>query len=77
MPEKRDSKGQFEAEHGVGAEDVFDAMEHLEPYTTGELASELGIPRRTAYHYLENLYESGKIDKKKPEERRAIWIRGK
>lgn len=77
MPEKRNNQGQYVSEHGVTAEDVFVAMDHLEPYTTGELANKLGIPRRTAYNYLESLYESDRIDKKKPEERRAIWIRGR
>lgn len=50
VPEKRDNKGQFESEHGVTADDVFEFMAHLEPYTTGEIAEELDIPRRTAYN---------------------------
>lgn len=78
MPaENRDEQGQFESEHGVDAEDVYQAMDHLEPYTTGELAETLDIPRRTAYNYLESLHEEGRISKKKPEPRRVIWVRGK
>lgn len=72
----RNSRGRYESEHDLTKEDLLDAMEPLEPYTTGELAESLGIPRRTAYNYLEDLAEHGRIRKKKPEPRRAIWIRG-
>lgn len=74
--EKRSKNGRFESEHGLIPEDVLEAMEPLEPYTTGELADELDVPRRTVYNYLEELAEKNKIRKKKPEPRRAIWIRG-
>ena len=50
-------------------------MEPLEPYTTGELADNLGWPRRTVYELLTALEERGDVRKKKPEPRRAIWIR--
>lgn len=73
----RNEEGQFESDHGVSDQDVLKAMEHLEPYTTGELAEMLDIPRRTAYNYLQTLYEDDRISKKKQEERRVIWIRGK
>lgn len=73
---ERNEEGQFESEHGITEEDVFEAMEFHNPYTTGELADELDIPRRTAYKYLEKLAEQDKIVKKKPEPRRAIWMRG-
>ena len=72
----RNNEGRFESEHGVGIEDVFEAMEIHNPYTTGEIADELGIPRRTAYKYLETLAENDRIRKKKPEPRRVIWMRG-
>lgn len=76
MPEaNRNEEGRFESEHGIAVEDVFNAMEPLEPYTTGELANMLGAPRRTVYNYLEELAEQGRIRKKKPEPKRAIWIR--
>jgi predicted transcriptional regulator len=73
---ERNEKGRFEAEHEVTKDDVFEKMEPLEPYTTGELAEKADAPRRTIYHYLEELYEEGRIQKKKPEPRRAIWMRG-
>lgn len=71
----RNERGQFESEHGVTLEGVFDAMEPLEPYTTGELADIVGAPRRTVYNYLDDLAEQGRIRKKKPNPRSAIWIR--
>lgn len=71
----RNDQGRFESEHGVTVEDVFEAMEPVEPYTTGELANMLDAPRRTIYNYLEELAEQGRIRKKKPEPKRAIWIR--
>lgn len=74
--EDRDEQGQFKSGHEMNAEDILDAMEPLEPYTTGELADQLDIPRRTAYKYLESLHDDNKIRKKKPEPRRVIWIRG-
>ena len=46
-----------------------------EPYATGELADRLGWPRRTVYELLSTLEERGDVRKKKPEPRRAIWIR--
>ncbi len=71
----RNEQGRFESEHGITVEDVFNVMEPLEPYTTGELANMLGAPRRTVYNYLEKLADEGRIRKKKPEPKRAIWIR--
>lgn len=68
----RDGSGRFVASRT--AEDVLDVMDPLEPYTTGELAGVLGWPRRTVYHYLEDLEAADTIRKKKPEPRRAIWI---
>lgn len=75
MGRKRNTEGRFESEHGVTVEEVFEAMEEAEPYTTGELADMVGAPRRTVYNYLEELAEQDRIRKKKPEPRRAIWIR--
>lgn len=70
-----DRKGRYESAHGISEDDVFDAMDSHEPYTTGELAEKLDIPRRTAYKYLETLAGEDKIVKKKPEPRRAIWMK--
>jgi predicted transcriptional regulator len=74
--EHRNENGRFESEHGLTTGDVFEEMEPLEPYTTGELAEILDAPRRTVYNYLQELAEEDQIRKKKPEPRRAIWIRG-
>lgn len=72
----RAEDGRYESEHGVTPDQVLEQMEHLEPYTTSELAEATGAPRRTVYNYLEELAENDKIRKKKPNERQAIWIRG-
>lgn len=77
VPQKnRNKEGKFESEHGVNRDDILDAMDTFTPYTTGELAENLGIPRRTAYKYLQSLAEENKITKKKPDPRRVIWMRG-
>ena len=57
------------------AETVYEAMEPLEPYTTGELASTLGAPRRLVRGLLDRLAEAGTIRRKEPEPERVIWIR--
>jgi predicted transcriptional regulator len=79
MPETedrdRDGRGKFVAGHDATESDVFAAMDPLEPYTTRELADALNIPRRSAYEFLEQLAKQDRIRKKKPEPRRAIWIR--
>lgn len=76
MQSSRDDKGRFEASHELNAEDVFEAMEPLEPYTTSEIADALDAPKRTIFHYLDELSEEGKIQKKKPADTRVIWMRG-
>lgn len=78
MPDQagRDEEGRFESHHDIGKEEIFQAMEIHNPYTTGELANKLDIPRRTAYKYLEELAQQDRIIKKKPEPRRVIWMRG-
>jgi len=55
-------------------EDVYGAMDPLEPYTTGEVARLLDIPRTLARELLTALGEAGKIRVKRPDER-PIWIR--
>jgi DNA-binding MarR family transcriptional regulator len=69
----RNESGQYVATRSP--DDVLDAMDVLEPYTTGELADILGWPRRTVYELLSTLEDRGDVRKKKPEPRRAIWIR--
>lgn len=69
----RDESGQFVTTRSPT--DVLDVMESLEPYTTGELADVLGWPRRSVYQALQELADEDRIRKKKPEPRRAIWMR--
>lgn len=69
---QRNDAGQYVTTRSPAA--VLDAMEPLEPYTTGELADRLDWPRRSMYQVLESLADEGTIRKKKPEERRVIWI---
>lgn len=69
----RNEAGQFTATRSPSA--VLAAMEPLEPYTTGELAAALDWPRRSVYKVLSDLADDDEIRKKKPEPRRAIWIR--
>lgn len=54
---------------------VYDAMDPLEPYTTGELASVLDTPRQLVRVLLDALAGDEKIRKKEPEPERVIWIR--
>jgi len=71
----RNERGQYEAGHEVSKEDILNEMKPYEPYTTRELADKLGAPRRTVYNYLEELADQNRIRKKKPEPRRAIWVK--
>jgi len=50
-------------------------MEPLEPYSTNEIADELGLPHRTALHYFNQLAQNNRIRKKKTGKRTVIWIR--
>ncbi|RBI59963.1 hypothetical protein DMJ13_19905 [halophilic archaeon] len=70
---KRNESGQYVQEHTT--KDVLGVMDPLGPYMTSEIADELGWSRRSAYNVLSELAEDGKIRKKKPEERRVIWVR--
>ena len=47
------------------AEDLYEEMEPFEPYTTGELASILGIPKRLARKLLNALTGNEKVRKRK------------
>lgn len=69
---ERDGDGRYTVERD--AEELLDAMTPQEPHTTGELADALGWPRRTVYNHLSALEKDGRLRKKKPEARRAIWI---
>lgn len=56
-------------------DDLYDEMEVLEPYTAGELASKYDAPKQRIRTLLERLSDLGKIRKKEPGPKRAIWIR--
>lgn len=58
-----------------GPTDVFEAMEPLEPYTTGELAGLLEAPGRLVRRVLDRLADEGRVRKKVPETDRVIWVR--
>jgi hypothetical protein len=79
MTEDRDSEkprnnaGQFVKTRSP--DDVYDAMNPAEPYTTGELTDVLGWPQRSVYQALDDLANAGEIRKKKTGPRQAIWIR--
>lgn len=57
------------------SEDVYEEMEPLEPYTTGELASLFSAPRDLVGRLLDKLAGEHRIRKKEPEPSRRIWIR--
>lgn len=59
----------------ISADNIYDEMEELEPYTAGELASKYDAPKQLIRNLLERLSDRGKIRKKEPEPKRAIWIR--
>ncbi|WP_049985478.1 hypothetical protein [Halobellus rufus] len=69
----RDEQGRFQA--STSPDDVYEAMEPLEPYSTNEIADELGLPHRTALHYFNQLAQNDRIRKKKTGKRTVIWIR--
>lgn len=69
----RNNTGQFVKTRSP--DDVYSAMDPVEPYTTGELADALGWPQRSMYQALDDLADAGEIRKKKTGPRQAIWIR--
>lgn len=73
----RDEEGRFKPSHEITIEDVFEVMEPLEPYTTSEITNMLDAPQRTVFHYLNQLADEERIQKKKPADTRVIWMRGK
>ena len=51
-------------EHDVTANDEYAAMEPYEPYTSRVIVYKLNIPRRTAYEFLDDLADIGRIGKR-------------
>lgn len=64
-----------ETGHDLTPDTVYEEMDVLEPYTTGELASYFDAPKQRVRDLLERLSDSGKIRKKEPEPKQTIWIR--
>ncbi|RMB23843.1 FeoC-like transcriptional regulator [Haloplanus aerogenes] len=60
---------------GVDADAVYEAMDPLEPYTTGELAARFAASRAAIRRLLDSLAGDERIRKKEPEPDRTIWIR--
>ena len=75
MPDDRDRDEGGKSVKSRDPSDVLSAMDPIEPYTSGELADMMDWPRRTVYAALQELSDDGLIRKKKPEPRRAIWIK--
>ena len=73
-PDREDTGDESDADT-LSTKAVSEAMEPLELYTTGELASVLGVPRRLARRLLDRLADAGTIRRKEPEPERVIWIR--
>jgi hypothetical protein len=63
------------SEQDLSADEIYHEMEVLEPYTAGELASYFAAPKDRVRKLLQRLSNSGKLRKKEPEPKQAIWIR--
>ncbi|WP_338739480.1 FeoC-like transcriptional regulator [Haloplanus salilacus] len=62
-------------ERDLTADGLYDEMEVLEPYTTGELASTMEASRAQVRDLLERLATSARVRKKTTDSERAIWLR--
>ncbi|ADJ14503.1 hypothetical protein C497_03925 [Halalkalicoccus jeotgali B3] len=54
-------------------ERLLDVMVVCEPYSTRELAQEVGEPRRTVLYNLEQLADDGEINRKQSSKRDVSW----
>jgi predicted Zn-ribbon and HTH transcriptional regulator len=59
----------------LSPEDVYETMDPLEPYTTGELARRLETSKSLIRSFLNKLVGEDKVRKKDPEPNQMIWIR--
>jgi predicted ArsR family transcriptional regulator len=76
MERQRDeNSGRIEATHGRTPEDILSVMDRGDHYTTHDLADKVGIPARTARHYLDKLTDQGRVEKEKVNATTALWIR--
>lgn len=71
----RDAKGRYTSEKRVDNSDILTAVAEHEPASTREIADAVGVPRRSALRYLDDMAESGAIRKKKLDPRRVVWLR--
>jgi len=67
------NNGRFD--NNASPEDILEAMEPGEIYSTSTLAGKTDIAQRTTRKYLDNLAEQGRVEKQKPNATTAIWIR--
>ena len=72
-PDEPDDKSS--ADDTVSPDEVFETMEPLEPYTTTELATMVGVSKQFVRRLLETLTSNERIRKKEAERNRVIWIR--
>lgn len=57
----------------VNEEDVFVNLDWSGWLTTSEIAQRVGAPHRTVLRHLNNLHESGRIQKRLVHEKLAMW----
>jgi hypothetical protein len=73
--ERNDTNSSDTADAELTPDRLYEEMEVLEPYTAGELASQLKRPKQLVRTLLEQLREKDQVRKKEPEPQRSIWIR--
>lgn len=70
-----DTNKESSDEDKLSSKDIYEAMDPLEPYTTGELASRLDASKGRVWSLLNKLVGKDKVRKKEPEPNQMIWIR--
>lgn len=76
MPDRdRDEHGRYMSSKQIDYDEILSAVVKHEPASTREVADAIGVPRRSALRYLDDLTESEQIRKKKLDPRRVVWIR--
>ena len=76
MPERdRDEHGRYTSSKQIDYDDILSAVDDHEPASTREVADAIGVPRRSALRYLDDLTEGKQLRKKKLDPRRVVWIR--
>ena len=72
---ERDEKGRFTSKKHIEKNEILSVVEEYEPASTREVADVVGIPRRSALRYLDDLSDEGTVKKKKLDPRRVVWTR--